>query len=368
MPKTTSKKVIFNVSKSYQMKEIIGEGAYGVVCSAIHKPSGVTVAIKKIEPFSKVLMCLRTIRELKLLRFFNNHENIIGLYDVQKPKDFDTFQEVYLIQEYLPMDLYKVIHSQNLLDRHIQYFVYQIMRGLKAIHSANVIHRDLKPSNILVNYNCELKICDFGLARIYSPSYSLSALLENQLTEYVATRWYRAPEIMLLLSNYTAAVDLWSVGCIMAELFLGIPLFPGKDYRNQLMLIFQLLGTPGEEDLTCVRLSRARAYIQLLPQFRPVDIPDFINLHPRRVQKVGNVPVSPSGLDLMSQLLSFNPLFRPDASISLTHEYLLQYHDPTDEPDSKIKLKPEAFDQNKSNLSITALKRQLYEQVISATN
>lgn len=348
------------------MKEILGEGAYGIVSSAVHKPSGLTVAIKKIEPFAKVLMCLRTIRELKLLRFFNNHENIIGLYDVQRPKDLDLFQEVYLVQEYMPMDLYKVIHSQNLLDQHIKYFVYQILRGLKAIHSANVIHRDLKPSNILVNYNCELKICDFGLARIHSPNYSLHSLLENQLTEYVATRWYRAPEIMLLLSMYSTSVDLWSVGCIMAELYLGLPLFPGKDYRNQLLLIFQFLGTPGVEDHDCIKLPRARSYIKLLPQYLPVDVPDYFNLHPRRLQKLGNSPVNPAGLDLMTQLLFFNPLHRPDAATSLTHEYLSQYHDPTDEPLSKIALTPETFDmQSKSNLTMSSLKKQLYDQIVS---
>lgn len=361
-----SKKVLFNISKSYQMKEVLGEGAYGVVCSAVHRSSGLVVAIKKIEPFAKVLMCLRTIRELKLLRFFNNHENIIGLYDVQQPKDLDSFQEVYLVQEYMPMDLYKVIHSQTLLDQHIKYFVYQIMRGLKAIHSANVIHRDLKPSNILVNYNCELKICDFGLARIHSPNFSLYSLLENQLTEYVATRWYRAPEIMLLLSMYSTSVDLWSVGCIMAELYLGLPLFPGKDYRDQLLLIFQFLGTPVKDDYDCIKLPRARSYISLLPQYLPVDVSDYFNLHPRRLERVGDGPVNPDGLDLMTQLLYFNPLHRPDASTSLTHEYLAQYHDPTDEPLSKVALTPEAFDmQSKSNLTMTSLKKQLYDQIVA---
>lgn len=361
-----SKIVLFNISKSYQMKEILGEGAYGVVSSAIHKPSGVMVAIKKIEPFAKVLVCLRTIRELKLLKFFSNHENIIGLYDVQKPKDFDSFNEIYLVQEYMPMDLYKAIHTQHLLGQHIKFFVYQIMRGLKAIHSANVIHRDLKPSNILVNYNCEVKICDFGLSRIHAPDLSLSALLENHLTEYVATRWYRAPEIMLLLSMYSTSVDLWSVGCIMAELFIKTPLFPGKDYRNQIMLILQFLGTPQGSDFECIQLPRAKAYIGLLPRYDPVDIPDYINCHPHRLQRVGDVPVNSEGLDLMGQLLNFNPIYRPDALTSLTHEYLAQYHDPMDEPLSKVVLKSDAFDmQSKSNLSMAGLKRQLYEQIMS---
>lgn len=115
----------------------------------------------------------------------------------------------------------------------LQYFLYQLLRGLKYIHSANVLHRDLKPSNLLLNANCDLKICDFGLARTTSET--------DFMTEYVVTRWYRAPELLLNCSEYTAAIDVWSVGCILMEIIRREPLFPGKDYVQQLALITEVL-------------------------------------------------------------------------------------------------------------------------------
>jgi mitogen-activated protein kinase 1/3 len=192
--------------------------------SAVHKPSGQKVAIKKITPFDHSMFCLRTLREMKLLRYFN-HENIISILDIQKPRSYDTFNEVYLIQELMETDMHRVIRTQELSDDHCQYFIYQTLRALKAMHSANVLHRDLKPSNLLLNANCDLKVCDFGLARSAASQEDNSGFM----TEYVATRWYRAPEIMLTFKEYTKAIDVWSVGCILAEMLSGKPLFPGKD-------------------------------------------------------------------------------------------------------------------------------------------
>ncbi|KAK3865976.1 hypothetical protein Pcinc_028453 [Petrolisthes cinctipes] len=137
-------------------------------------------------------------------------------------------------------DLNNIIKTQKLTDDHVQFLIYQVLRGLKYIHSAGIIHRDLKPSNIAVNEDCELKILDFGLAR---PT-------ESEMTGYVATRWYRAPEIMLNWMHYNQTVDIWSVGCIMAELLTGRTLFPGADHIQQLNLIMELLGTPPQEYLT----------------------------------------------------------------------------------------------------------------------
>lgn len=121
-------------------------------------------------------------------------------------------------------DLYKLLKTQTLSNDHICYFLYQILRGLKYIHSANVLHRDLKPSNLLLNTTCDLKICDFGLARVADPDHDHTGFL----TEYVATRWYRAPEIMLNSKGYTKSIDIWSVGCILAEMISNKPIFPGK--------------------------------------------------------------------------------------------------------------------------------------------
>lgn len=125
--------------------------------------------------------------------------------------------------------MHRVIRTQDLSDDHCQYFIYQTLRALKAMHSANVLHRDLKPSNLLLNANCDLKVCDFGLARSAASTDDNSGFM----TEYVATRWYRAPEIMLTFKEYTKAIDVWSVGCILAEMLSGKPLFPGKDCTFQ---------------------------------------------------------------------------------------------------------------------------------------
>lgn len=146
---------------------------------------------------------------------------------MHKPVDFTHFSEVYIVQELMETDLHRVIQTQKLSDDHCQYFVYQILRALKMLHSANVLHRDLKPSNLLVNSNCDLKVCDFGLARTVAHQEDNSGFM----TEYVATRWYRAPEIMLTFKQYTKAIDVWSVGCILAEMISGRPLFPGSDCK-----------------------------------------------------------------------------------------------------------------------------------------
>lgn len=132
-----------------------------------------------------------------------------------------------MLVELLEIMFYMIIYVS------LQYFLYQLLRGLKYIHSANVLHRDLKPSNLLLNANCDLKICDFGLARTTSET--------DIMTEYVVTRWYRAPELLLNCSEYTAAIDIWSVGCILMEILIREPLFPGKDYVQQLALITEVI-------------------------------------------------------------------------------------------------------------------------------
>jgi mitogen-activated protein kinase 1/3 len=241
----------FTVDKRYTMIRMIGSGAYGVVISAKDSraagksggsnSSNGTVAIKMVpKAFSDEIDAKRILREIKLMNHFQ-HDNIVNLIDMMPPnvKHLEDFTDVYMVTELMETDLHRIIYSkQKLSIEHVQYFIYQVLRGLKYIHSCRVLHRDLKPSNLLVNSNCDLKICDFGLARgIYSAS-SEPALPEGQhptllLTEYVVTRWYRAPEIMLACHEYSYPVDVWSVGCIFAELILRKPYFPGDDYIDQ---------------------------------------------------------------------------------------------------------------------------------------
>ncbi|GME67228.1 unnamed protein product [[Candida] boidinii] len=344
----TQTQITFNVSDYYEIKDIVGEGAYGIVCSAIYKPSQQKVAIKKIQPFERTMFCLRTLRELKLLKHFN-HENVIGILDIQIPYNFESFNEVYLIQELMETDLHRVIRTQKLSDNHCQYFIYQTLRALKALHSADVLHRDLKPSNLLLNSNCDLKICDFGLAR------SIASTDDNFgfMTEYVATRWYRAPEIMLTFQEYTTAIDVWSVGCILAEMLSGKPLFPGSDYHNQLWLIIEILGTPMMEDYNSIKSRRAKEYIRTLP-FRKKQ--DFVNLFPN---------ANPQAVDLLEKLLTFNPKKRLTVEQALEHPYVSFYHEPNDEPIAdKIPDDFFDFDKRKDELSLMELKKMLYDEIM----
>ncbi|CCC68640.1 hypothetical protein NCAS_0B05560 [Naumovozyma castellii] len=348
------KKIVFNISSDFQLKSLLGEGAYGVVCSAVHKPTGEIVAIKKIEPFDKPLFALRTLREIKILKHFQ-HENIISIFDIQRPESFENFNEVYIIQELMQTDLHRVISTQNLTDDHIQYFIYQTLRAVKVLHGSNVIHRDLKPSNLLINSNCDLKICDFGLARIIEEDTGddePNAQLQNGMTEYVATRWYRAPEVMLTAARYSKAMDIWSCGCILAELFMKRPIFPGKDYRHQLMLIFGLIGTPSGRDLLCIESRRAREYITTLPKYEPVP---WEKVFPN---------VNPLGIDLLQRMLIFDPRSRITAEEALAHPYLKTYHDPNDEPTGEpIPKSFFEFDSYKDVLTTKDLKKLLWNEI-----
>jgi len=251
----------FIVDERYNVTKELGQGAYGIVCAATNNQTGEGVAIKKVtNVFSKKILAKRALREIKLLQHFRGHRNITCLYDMDIPRP-DNFNECYLYEELMECDLAAIIRSgQPLTDAHFQSFIYQILCGLKYIHSANVLHRDLKPGNLLVNADCELKICDFGLARGFSMDPEENA---GYMTEYVATRWYRAPEIMLSFQSYTKAIDVWSVGCILAELLGGKPFFKGRDYVDQLNQILHYLGTPNEETLSRIGSPRAQDYVRI---------------------------------------------------------------------------------------------------------
>ena len=310
--------VKFEVDSRYSPLESIGTGAYGVVCAAKDNRTGQRVAIKKISKVFDILaVAKRTYRELKILHHLR-HDNIISILDVMQPPQDEAFDDVYVVLDLMESDLHHIIHSvQPLSNEHIKYMLYQILCGLKYIHSASVLHRDLKPSNLLINQNCDLKIGDFGMAR------GLSSTPEDHstfMTEYVATRWYRAPELMLSFSEYTFSIDMWSVGCIFAEMLARRHLFPGKNYLNQLQLILSVVGTPNEEYICNVGTERVKTYLQSLPVRKPVELsmlfPD------------ATLPA----LDLLGQLLFLEPKKRLSAVQALEHNYLKRYHDPKEEP------------------------------------
>lgn len=305
---------LFEVSTKYVPPiRPIGRGAYGIVCAAMNSQTREEVAIKKIgSAFDNRIDAKRTLREIKLLRHMD-HENIIAIKDIIHPPQRENFNDVYIVYELMDTDLQQIVRStQPLTDDHCQYFLYQILRGLKFVHSAHVLHRDLKPSNLLLNSNCDLKIGDFGLARTTSET--------DFMTEYVVTRWYRAPELLLNCSEYTAAIDIWSVGCILGEIVTREPLFPGRDYVHQLRLITELIGSPDDTSLGFLRSDNARRYVKQLPQY------------PRQRFSARFPNMSIGAVDLLEKMLVFDPSRRITVDEALCHPYLASLHEINEEP------------------------------------
>ncbi|WRX10817.1 Protein kinase domain - like 10 [Theobroma cacao] len=195
--------------------------------------------------------------------------------------------------------------------------INNLLRGLKYLHSANILHRDLKPGNLLVNANCDLKICDFGLARTSRGN-------EQFMTEYVVTRWYRAPELLLCCDNYGTSIDVWSVGCIFAEILGRKPIFPGTECLNQLKLIINVLGSQQEADLEFIDNPKARRYIKSLPYSRGSH---FSHLYPQ---------ADPLAIDLLQRMLIFDPSKRITVTEALLHPYMSGLYDPRCNPPAQV--------------------------------
>ncbi|SBO19514.1 mitogen-activated protein kinase 1, putative [Plasmodium knowlesi strain H] len=304
------------VLKKYDIVRKIGKGAYGIVYKAKCKRNRKIVAVKKIfGAFQNSTDAQRTFREIMFLYQLNGHDNIITLMDVIKAKNDN---DIYLVFDYMETDLHEVIKADLLEEIHKRYIIYQLLRALKYIHSGMLLHRDIKPSNILLNSECHIKVGDFGLARSISTELS-----ENKipvLTDYVATRWYRAPEILLGSTNYTEGVDMWSLGCIMAELLLGRPLFRGNSTMNQLEKIIQLIGKPTKKDMEDIKSP-----------FTDTIISSFVDIKRKNFSDIFS-KASVEALDLLKQLLQFNPTKRISAENALKHKYVEQFHSIIDEP------------------------------------
>ena len=320
----------FVVDERYEYIKQIGVGAYGVVCSCYDKKENRNVAIKKVgNAFEDLIDAKRIVREIKLLRYFK-HDNIVSLLDIQKPPKRTGFEDIYIISDLMETDLHRVIYSrQELTDDHIQYFIYQILRGVLYMHSANIIHRDLKPANILANKNCDLKICDLGLGRaeVYDYGEEKNHKKKNnnndddpELTEYVITRWYRAPEVILCPSHYSKAVDIWSIGCIFAELLGRQPLFPGDHYLDQIQKIIGIIGTPKDDDLDFIKKKEAKEFLLKLVKRTKLT---WSSLFPN---------ANPVALDLLGKMLTFSPKKRYTVDQCISHPYFEGLHDPEQEP------------------------------------
>jgi len=282
--------------EKYQKIEKIGEGTYGVVYKARNRVSGELVALKKIRLEAEDEGIPSTaIREISILKELQ-HPNIVRLHDV-----IHTDKKLTLVFEYLDQDLKKYLDSSDGLDAHtIQSSLFQLLRGIAFCHDRRVLHRDLKPQNLLINKDGELKLADFGLARAFG-------IPVRSYTHEVVTLWYRAPDVLMGSRKYSTPVDLWSVGCIFGEMASSRPLFPGTSDHDQLMRIFKLLGTPNEETWPTM-----------------VDLPEYKGDFPvyDQVSLASVAPkLDPDGLDLLTQMLRYDPAQRISAKAAMSHPY-----------------------------------------------
>jgi len=366
----------WEVGDRYQLTKILGKGSYGKVAEATDRKYNKKVAIKQMKRiFDEPTDAKRAYREIHILRHLK-HNNVIELIDVISTTIKEDFQltsmidskangngnqrrrsgvrtnlgDLYLVFEYMDTDLANIFKSnQYMANEHIQFILYQILLGLKYIHSANVIHRDLKPANVLISCSdCTTKIADFGLSRVVdaalthdgtsskSDSSAQSTSLKRGLTEHVVTRWYRSPEV-ILSQSYSSKVDIWSVGCIFAELLNMLPdnvkdykarrpIFPGDscgvlsidstdesdqigDESGQLMIIFKVMGTPTERDLTNIDPVTANQ----LRKLRFIPAKSLHSIYPASDNRA---------IDLLTKMLAFNPAERLSVDEAINHPYL----------------------------------------------
>eukprot|EP00802_Teleaulax_amphioxeia_P011509 Tamp_11542.p1 GENE.Tamp_11542~~Tamp_11542.p1 ORF type:complete len:408 (+),score=87.83 Tamp_11542:459-1682(+) len=339
---------VFELPDRYVFERDLGKGAYGFVCACKVEDTGESVAVKKVQIQDEIPEARRVFREIKILRNLN-HVNVLAITEIFAPQMYEDFSAVFIVTDFFPADLSQIIRSsQQLTDVHVQTFTYQLLRGLKYIHSARVLHRDLKPNNILVNRDCDLAICDFGLARMANESEQ-----DQSLTQYVVTRWYRAPELIMLAKDYTSAIDIWSAGCIMAELLNRRPLFPGADYVKQLEYIINYVGTPTKEDIDATSGNeRASKYAASLGNGSVNNIPHyFANCNAQAV-------------DLLCKMLTFNPKNRISAAEALEHPYLADVRDRDNEPLAPCVLDTSEFeDVEKPDITQEQVKRLIWEEV-----
>nr|XP_058132121.1 mitogen-activated protein kinase 15 isoform X2 [Dasypus novemcinctus] len=312
-----------HVAQRYLLKRRLGKGAYGIVWKAVDRRTGEVVAIKKIfDAFRDQTDAQRTFREIMLLQEFGGHPNIIRLLDVLRAAND---RDIYLVFESMDTDLNAVIRKGRLLqDVHKRYVLYQLLRATSFLHSGNVVHRDQK-------------LCDFGLARSLS---QLPAGPEGQaLTEYVATRWYRAPEVLLSSRRYSPGVDMWSLGCILGEMLRGSPLFPGTSTLHQLELILDTIPPPSEEELLALHSGYSAAVLPHVGARRGWERGAALArgrrpaAHRPRQSLEALLPpdTPPEALDLLRRLLVFAPDRRLSAAQALQHPYVQRFHCPARE-------------------------------------
>ena len=299
---------ILYIPTRYKPGEIIGIGAYGIIISALDTlNNNKVVAIKKLKRISDIIDLKRIAREILIMKYCQ-HENIIPLLDViihlNKDTQNNQFADVYLVMEKMDSDLQKIIASkQELSDEHYQFILYQMLRALYFLHSANIIHRDFKPSNVLINEDCTVKLCDFGMSRGIKEENVL-------LTEYVVTRYYRAPEVMLSSHHYS------------------------KNYIDQIKLIIDVLGTQDVNDLNFISNTSAKNFVMQFQNIPKKNFKDILNCE------------NPLAVDLVEKMLVFNPDKRYSIEDCLNHPYLKNMKEGIEDPVFNGKLNLDFDDKN----------------------
>lgn len=328
----------------------LGSGSYGQVTLCEDRRTGQQVAVKHLK--HAVRHGKSILREIYLLSRLK-HDNLLQLLDFAAVPG-RSFQDVFLVVPFMATDLHKVIHSaQTLSDRHVQVMMCQLLRGLSHLHAAGVAHRDLKPANVLLTADCHLKIGDFGLARgdmngertcsEAGSDAGSDAGMDGpaaDLTEYVVTRWYRAPEVMLLPRQYDTALDIWSAGCILCEMLGRKAIFPGKNHIDMICRVAGILGSPSSDQLDWLpdNTEAAKFLRQVCPPGAQAGVP-FSRLYPK---------ASAMSLDLARQMLDWHPRRRPTAKEAQAHEWLVNLMPRKPAKD------PEPFDWTFDNFRATA--------------
>lgn len=399
------------ILRKYELTQKLGHSPFSIVWKAIDKRTRTAVALKKLYCiFEDSKRAQQAYREVSILERLQGHDNIVQLRNILFASDDDDENDLFMVFGIWDTDLFSVIQANILEDKHTPYIMSQIVDGLAHIHRHGFVHRDIKPSNILINGRCEVRICDFGMARtlpdacqilakqmdkvndIREESSIIDSSSQNQLssqlhpakvrvdpdsqpqtkdmdegkpsktnknhlsqppvTDYLGSRWYRSPESILGAITVTTATDIWGVGCILGELVMRQPLFQGSSTTHQLRLILEMTGLPSEEEI--VKINAPTAMEQLNPNI-------LGKVEPRATSEM--FPVS-SGelLDFLRGCLQFEPSRRISCKQALKHPYVIEYFHETFDDETHEKPAPLELDENTNYRSKVYL-RALRENV-----
>jgi len=299
---------------AYELQTDLGKGAQGKVCKVFHKEDKAHYSMKKVDiNFNSKVNCLNVLREIKILKNIT-HRHVIRLKELMIKEPKNNYDHIYLVTDLMDIDLKNVIYSeQDLTIEHIKKISYQIITGIEYIHRKGVMHRDIKPANILVNKDCNVKLCDFGMAKVNLQNSEFEGRNFPMNSCNVTTRWYRAPEVLFGFEDYTESIDIWSFGCVLAEMLTRQPFMRGKTDLEQVGLIADLIGHPPREILT--RLNPG------LQDF----FEEQINM-PKNFKKMF-VMLEKDGIDLLQRIFTYDYRRRISAKAILEHPFF------TDEAD-----------------------------------